>query len=85
MHLQVQRLKHKLVIVTLLTTTLTLIFSSIAFTWLEYYLTRQDNERQLNTIGTMIARHSAHELLAGHTSELKESIRSHSDNSDILS
>ncbi|MDP2505626.1 MULTISPECIES: bifunctional diguanylate cyclase/phosphodiesterase [unclassified Oceanobacter] len=85
MHLQVQRLKHKLVIVTLLTTTLTLIFSSIAFTWLEYYLTRQDNERQLNTIGTMIARHSAHELLAGHTSELKESIRSLSDNSDILS
>ncbi|MFK4754500.1 bifunctional diguanylate cyclase/phosphodiesterase [Oceanobacter antarcticus] len=85
MQLQVQSLKRKLVIVALLTTTLTLIFSSIAFTWLEYYLTRQDSERQLTTLGSMMARHSAHEIKAGHIDDLQETIRSLSAHGDILS
>ncbi|WP_221795748.1 putative bifunctional diguanylate cyclase/phosphodiesterase [Oceanobacter mangrovi] len=72
---QHQNLKRKLVMVSLLTTAITMTFSSAAYLWLEYYLTRSDDQQQVATIGRITAAYAAHEILDGHLHDLQQAIQ----------
>ena len=56
--LNAQSLRRKLVIIALITTSLSLVMSNLAFISLEYYLARQDVQQKLSILGQVIATRS---------------------------
>lgn len=50
-----QSLRKKLILISLITTSLTLLLANFAFMSLEYYLSRQDNQNKLAVLGQVIA------------------------------
>lgn len=82
--LQTQSLRRKLVIISLITSSLTLLLSNTAFMSLEYYLSRHDTQEKLSVLGEMIAKRATTALTFSDYDLLQTNLKTLKADNSIL-
>lgn len=82
--LNTQSVRRKLVIIALITTSLTLFVTNLAFISLEYYLSRQDVDKKLTVLGEVISNRASAALTFSDFSMLQTNLNTLSADTSVI-